>query len=180
MSPSGKYIAVLMSVGAEKRLRLVVLNMDDLSKPRVVAGFADADISDVHWVNDDRLSADDGRSPYASHQGAGLYAVDREGKGIVRRLIKRSWSKISEEGVIDHELSALHGFFAPLNDGSDDLLVAQYNLDNLYELKSLTLLRLNTHTGLNKILSQGGSAGSDALGGGCPRQFAGGGGECRG
>lgn len=162
MSPSGQYIASLMSVGAEKRLRLVVLNMDDLSKPRVVAGFADADISDVHWVNDDRLifSADDGQSPYASHQGAGLYAVDREGRSTVRRLIKRSWSKISEAGVIDHELSALHGFFAPLNDGSDDILVARYNLDNLHELKSLTLLRLNTRTGLSKTLTQGAPQGA--------------------
>jgi dienelactone hydrolase len=162
MSPSGKYIAALMSVGGEKRLRLVVLNADDLSKPRVVAGFSDADITEVHWVNDERLifSANDEQSPYATKQGAGLYAVDREGKSAVRRLIKRSWSRVSEAGVIDRELSALHRFFSTLSDGSDDIIVARYTLDNLHEFKSMALLRLDTRTGLSKILTQGAPQGA--------------------
>ncbi len=157
VSPSGQYIAALISNGAAKHLKLAILDVNDLTKSHTIAGFADADITDVHWVNEDRLvfSADDGQSPYATHRGAGLYAVNREGKGAMRRLIKRSWSMVSEQAVIDRELSAYHTFFATLNDGSNDVIVARYVLDNTYEFKSLSLLRLDTQTSQTKLLTQG-------------------------
>jgi dienelactone hydrolase len=157
MSPSGHHIAALMADPITNRLKLVVMDAGDLSKSRVIAGFSDADISEVNWVNDDRLvfSLQDSQSAYLQQKGSGLYARDREGKEPIRRLIKRAWeSSGGTRTVIDHELSIWHRFFSTLSDGSNDVIVARYAINGAFEVTSVALLRLDTRTGHSELLTK--------------------------
>ena len=49
MSPSGQYVAGTMTGGPQGRQRLVILNLQDLSKSNVLVGFNDADIKSVRF-----------------------------------------------------------------------------------------------------------------------------------
>ncbi len=159
MSPSGRYVAAAMKGGSQGRQRLVVLNLQDWSKSKVLASFADADIQTIHWVNDDRLvfTLTDAQSPYSEQQGQGLFAVDREGKEEARRLINRRESFIVERSS-RRELSAYHGLRSVLRDGSDDVVVARVDLDTKNQPTHTTLLRLDTTTGRTRLLTQDGPA----------------------
>ena len=90
MSPSGRYLAATMPGGPQRREQLVLVDLQDFSKSKVLAAFFDADIARVGWVNDERLvfTIADRQSPLGNQPGAGLYAVDRGGKYREQRLIK--------------------------------------------------------------------------------------------
>jgi dipeptidyl aminopeptidase/acylaminoacyl peptidase len=164
MSPSGRYIAATMAGGAQGRQQLVMLNLQDLPKSKVLAAFSDADIRSVTWVNDDRLvyTVTDTQSPYGDQLGAGLFAVDREGhegKHSERNLIKRAQSFVTERSrFTDRELSVYHSFHSVLRDGSNDVVVRNVELDGRNNLTSVTLLRLDTVSGRARALTQGGPA----------------------
>ena len=164
MSPSGQYIAATMTGGAQGRQRLVMLNLQDPSKSKVLAAFSDADIKSVTWVNDHRVvdTITDAQSAYGSQLGEGLFAVDREGregKYPERNLIKRAQSFVTERsGPVDRELSVFHRFHSVVRDGSNDVVVQKAELDSRNELTSVTLLRLDTVSGRTSELTQGGPA----------------------
>lgn len=161
VSPSGQYIAATMTGGPEQRQRLIMLDLKELSKPKVIAGFNDADIKSIRWVNDDRLvfTVTDMQSPYGDQFGEGLFAVDREGKFPERRLIKRYQSFVSEPSrLADRELSVYHGFHSVVRDGSNDVVVQLAEFDSRKELTSTMLLRLDTVSGRTRVLTQDGPA----------------------
>src|SRR5664280_3315506 len=54
-SPSGRYAALTVAGGKYGRMRLVILDLSDVSKSTLLAEFDDEDIVNVQWVNDDRL-----------------------------------------------------------------------------------------------------------------------------
>ncbi len=149
LSPSGKYLAAMIPAGKEERLGLAVLDLADLHNSHVVASFADADILSVHWVNDDRLVFDltDSEATYFELHGAGLFAVDRDGKQPPRRLIRDRWSDFVPEAStrhVDRVLKPDHEFFATVADGSNDVVVARYTFDGHDQLDHRTLMRLDT------------------------------------
>lgn len=157
VSPSGRYIAATMAGGPEQRQRLIMLNLQELSKPKLLAGFDDADIKSVLWVNDDRLvfTVTDRQSPYGDQFGEGLFAVDREGKHPARRLIKRYWSLVSEPSrPAERELSVYHRFHSVVRDGSNDVVVQLAEFDGRNEMISTMLLRLDTVSGRTSVLTQ--------------------------
>jgi dipeptidyl aminopeptidase/acylaminoacyl peptidase len=161
MSPSGQYVAGTMTGGPQGRQRLVILNLQDLSKSNVLVGFNDADIKSVRWVNDDRLifAVTDRQSPYGDQLGEGLFAVDREGKYPERSLIKRRQVLVTEVSrLIDRELSVYHRFHSTVRDGSNDVVVELAEFARRDELTSVTLLRLDTVSGRTRVLTQGGPA----------------------
>ncbi len=159
MSPSGQHIAATMTGGPQGRQRLVILNIQDLSKSKVLFAFTDADIESVRWVNDDRLvfTVSDSQSPYGVYLGEGLFAVDREGKSSERSLIKRSQPWITERSIRnERELSVYHRFHSVVRDGSNDVVVEKPEFDARGEMTTLTLFRLDTVSGLTRVLTQGG------------------------
>jgi len=156
MSPSGEYAAATMAGGEGGRQRLVILDLKDIAKSKVVAGFSDADIVHVRWVNNDRLvfTLADRQSPVGDQDGEGLYAVDREGTQSPRRLIKRRFEVVTEAThIVDRELSAYHQLFAVLRDGSNDVVVRQYVFDTQGEFVETKLWRVDTTTTRTRILS---------------------------
>jgi dipeptidyl aminopeptidase/acylaminoacyl peptidase len=158
MSPNAKYVAATVSGGDRGRRRLVMLDLQDFSKSKVLAAFSDADVHWIGWVNDNRLvfNVVDQQESYANQFGQGLFAVDREGKEPVRRLIKRLQFSVTEATrITDRELSVYHRFHSLVRDGSDDVLVQLANYDGRNELARLTLLRLNTSNGRTRSLSEG-------------------------
>ncbi|MEO6004176.1 MAG: S9 family peptidase [Opitutus sp.] len=77
-SPNGRYLAGLVPI--ERRLNLVVMDMENMSK-KLVTRLTDEGIADYLWANDDRLlffRDEGGRENY------GLYGVNRTGGGIDR------------------------------------------------------------------------------------------------
>jgi acetyl esterase/lipase len=122
LSPSGRHVAVLLKRGAG-RVHLVVFDLETPGEPKVAAGFKDLDITDIAWVNDDRLifdTTDLTRPPIHWRPGTGRsYAVNRDGT--------------EERG------GAVWGHIVRLlRDGSADLIVAE-NAG-----KGSSLFRINT------------------------------------
>ncbi len=149
LSPSGKYLAVQLP-SAYGRQILGVIDTEPPRKGRPVATFSDADVDDFEWVNDDRLvlTVRDAKASYFRGIGPGLYAVDRTGDAL-RPLVQREWEVISTSvNLTRRELPPNHALHDVLRDGSNDVIVERYNLDNEYRnVVSTNLLRLDTVTG---------------------------------
>jgi hypothetical protein len=147
LSPDGKRIAILVP-GPSGRTLLAVADAATPLKRVGVAQFDDADVRSMHWVNSNRLVFDaiDFQTPLGEQFGAGLYARDVDGGNAVF-LVGRGRGFESEGHIAIRPLRWNHELFQTLRDGSDDVVVQRYNLLNYSdELRSTTLLRLNTQT----------------------------------
>jgi dipeptidyl aminopeptidase/acylaminoacyl peptidase len=162
LSPSGRYVAATMRGGLKNRNGLVILDMIDSSKSKGIAAFADADVSSVRWVNDDRLvfTVFDSKATYADQKNGGLFVVDRSGKDGARNLIRRELTASESDGVTEISsripetgLSVFHRFYSVLRDGTNDVIVSRNNVDSDYRTLGTSLLRLNTSTGKAKLLT---------------------------
>jgi dipeptidyl aminopeptidase/acylaminoacyl peptidase len=154
-SPSGDRIAVLVS-GNKGRRQLGVLELPPKAPIKAVAGFSDADIMTVRWVNDDRLvfeAYQDG--PVISEGGAGTFAIDRDGTNQRQLISWRHTNPMIGTNIRTRVLK--YGWFlhSTLDDGSADVLIYQKALDSLDEARELQLARLNTLTGELRNLSTG-------------------------
>jgi len=158
LSPSGKRLAATIPASSGRRA-LAIVDIADPTKSKVVAGYSNADILGVQWVNDDRLVfrvLDQQEARANQRDGAGLFAVDADGKDSPRTLISPIWmdggtgSRISSRA-----LQPDHALYQVLHDGSDDVLVARWVWTNTRELSHISLFRLNTRTGLVQNLSAG-------------------------
>ncbi len=121
LSPSGKYIGVLVPVEGHVGLKVIDL---DAKSGRVVATMDGGDIVRFDWVNANRLVFDgvSFRAGVENQRGTGLVAVNADGTDLVR--LSRP-------------------FYSLIRDGSDDILVADYKFNRRYP----NLYRLNTRTG---------------------------------
>lgn len=158
LSPSGKYLAVRLS-NASGRYQLAVINLDPPREARIVAGFSDADVNEVLWVNDDRLvfNITDLQSVYADTHAPGLFAVDRSGQNL-RALVKRQGLFVRESlgHITSRELEFNHRLLRVLRDGSADVVVERINFDaHRKNIVSTTPLRLNTLNGLSAVIDIG-------------------------
>lgn len=99
LSPDGLHVAFL--VGSPKNHRqLGVLDLQTM-KPQIVASFKEQDVTELHWVNDQRLvfSLDfHNTGPGRADIGPGLFAVDADG-GRFRSLVETSLSFIHQPDV---------------------------------------------------------------------------------
>jgi dipeptidyl aminopeptidase/acylaminoacyl peptidase len=160
VSPSGRYIAMTQPAPESGRQRLIVVDLKDTSKSKLLATFTNADIVHASWVNDRRLvfSVVDRLLPGVQNWGSGLFAVAIDDDLLPRRLIKGYYglevSTPARAGV-DRELSSKHRLFATLRDGSDDVIVERTDIGGTGELNNTALLRLNTSTGAIRAISEG-------------------------
>lgn len=144
LSPSGKHLAVQLTL-ANGRRQLAVMDLEPPRKIRVVAGFSDADVDHVQWVNDERLvfGIDDLQSAWVDRRVPGLFAVDRRGDegDAVRMLIVRERQFVQRLKPDLRVLPPNHRLLRVLRDGSDDVVVERPGRH------SSVLLRLNTRNG---------------------------------
>jgi dipeptidyl aminopeptidase/acylaminoacyl peptidase len=141
LSPSGRYLAARLG-GKGQRDRLAVLDLKDNSA-KVVAQFSNADISNITWVNDERIafgSQDRSVAPGENYTPPGLYAVNRDGS---------KYKQLASNAV-------LLGQRGPQND--DYVWVSSTVFNSAGQVDMIDLLRLNTLTGKASQVSAPGRA----------------------
>ncbi|MBT9503161.1 MAG: S9 family peptidase [Burkholderiaceae bacterium] len=155
LSPSGRYLAAAVS-GDDGRIRLAVLDLENLQDSRIVANYSDADVQRYWWLNDKRLAytITDLQAGSGEWTPPGLWAVDRDGSDA-RKLIKAHFQFISDKSslIVDRSLPWHWRFHSSLNDGSDDVLVQNHHFGLDDNVDDTSLSRLNTRTGLMRSLS---------------------------
>jgi dienelactone hydrolase len=158
LSPDGDAVAMLVRNKAGKR-QLAVVDTHDLSKFTIAASFSDADIDEVHWVDNQRLVFNTWKEDESAwgQKGSGLWGVDRTGSNL-RMLITANWeAQPSQTGtsVISRALRPDHEFLRTLRDGTGDIIVAHIThgeatgTSSRYhvEVSGLVPLRMDTRTG---------------------------------
>jgi dipeptidyl aminopeptidase/acylaminoacyl peptidase len=156
MSPSGKRLCATVP-RANGRLTLVVLELDDPTKSKVVAGFADADVWGARWVNDDRIvfRIYDQDQPAALQRGTGLFSVDAKGAETPRVLVRPQWSSTGDEVslVASRSLPPSHVLHSVLRDGSNDVVLSEMVWSATGQPLNVNLKRVDTSTGQVRSIS---------------------------
>ncbi len=158
VSPSGKHLAAILAHVDGKQV-LGVISLDPLGEPRTVAAFADVDIVNARWVNDNRLVFHfvNRAAPADRRRTIGLYAVDRDGKNLRELIASQPAADFDSTAsrIPNRVLSWEWSLHSALDDDSADVLVSrgEYDADGL--LRGRTLARLDTLTGRSASISQG-------------------------
>lgn len=158
MSPSGKHLAAILAHVDGKQV-LGVIALDPLGEPRTVAAFADVDIVDARWVNDNRLVFHfaNRTAPADRRRTIGLYAVDRDGKNLRELIASQPASDFDSTAsrITSRVLPWDWSLYSAIDDGSADVLVSRGDYDGDGLLRGQTLARLDTSTGRSASISQG-------------------------
>jgi dipeptidyl aminopeptidase/acylaminoacyl peptidase len=153
LSPSGNYLAARVALPGQ-RDRLAVVDLATL-QATIAATFADADIGQFVWVNDQRLAftaTDRDLGPGDQRYAPGLYAVDRDGKRF-RQLAERGRSFITNG---DHHKILPWNTYLLDQDGAQDsefIYVVHPSLEGTARLGDFELQRLDTLTGRVKAIA---------------------------
>jgi dipeptidyl aminopeptidase/acylaminoacyl peptidase len=158
VSPSGRYVAGAMSIKGG-RLQLAVLDLENLGRSKIVAGFDDVDIYSYEWVNDERIvfSVANLEAGASRPLAPGMWAVNRDGSDD-RQLINTFFSNFNRHGtaISNRILPWEWQLHSVLTDGSNDVIVQGLTFNIAREVVDTKLARLDTVTGLTKNLSEGG------------------------
>ena len=161
LSPSGRYLAAI-SGAPGRRDALVVLDLQD-NKPRVVAGFHDADILEFEWVNDERLMfnvSDKQSGPGGQVLQSGLYAVDRDGSAL-RQLAHRRGPQEANDASSNliRRILPWNTFMLGQRGAQDSsrAYVMSPDFNSLGEVRSISLLQLDTRTGNTRPVKRPGN-----------------------
>ncbi len=156
VSPSGTHLALLMTADSGRK-QVAVASLAPLDSAKLVAGFSNADVESVWWVNDNRLvfRAVDYDVPVDRPGAWGLYAVNRDGSGL-RHLITYSHGRDSTgTHIASRVLPWNWDLYDTVDDGSADIIVNEYRYDGKDDLRAVLLSRLNTNTGERHSMSLG-------------------------
>ena len=152
LSPSGRKLAITSAKGI-KRVGLVVLDLAPGGALARAVQYEDADIVDVHWVNDERLvfSATDHAEGGGLRTGApGLFAVNADGSKY-RQLVRRQGRPMVTDGshqqLLDWNHRLLQVPTPQAGQANERVLIAQIAMD---DVRSLFPMWLNTRTGLTE------------------------------
>lgn len=155
LSPSGRYLAVLIP-GPNDRNTLAVVDLVDNARSKALARYGDADIVDVHWVDDDWLvfRLDDyqtggGRRDFAP----GLISISRDG-GSPRVLVKvRGNPFITTAPVgVDRRLDYNHTLLSVPREGSREVIVGEISFTREGYIDNLRPKRLNVESGRTRSI----------------------------
>jgi len=161
LSPSGRYLAAI-SAAPGRRDALVVLDLQD-NKPRLVAGFKDADILDFQWVNDERLLfnvSDKQTGPGGQVLSSGLYAVDRDGASLRQLAHRRGPQEAEQAGTnINRRILPWNTYMLGQRGAQDSnrVYVKTLELNEHDEVRTVGLLQLDTRTGQTKPVKRPGN-----------------------
>ncbi|MFN7724751.1 MAG: alpha/beta hydrolase family protein [Rubrivivax sp.] len=151
LSPSGKRLAMIIQLPSGRKAA-AVLNLPISGPPRAVLNFDDADVTDVDWINDDRLrvkAVEIDATAVVDEFGVGEFAVNHDGSNP-RQLIV--WTRAIGGNTGSHmRIRVLpFGWFVwgfP-RDGSPDLIVTQRVLEGGRDAAHHKVGRLDTSNGV--------------------------------
>lgn len=157
LSPSGRWLAVRTAYGG-RRVGIVTFDLQAKGEALETVRYGDADINNVHWVNDDRMVFDlvDLQGGSGDQRFApGLYSVRPDGTELYQLI--RSYGKAfsSERGRIREALSRSHRLLDVPNGNGNEVIVGEYVRDGLGDLVSVRAKRLNVENGSTSSLSFG-------------------------
>ncbi len=128
LSPSGRWLAV-RTAPEKSRVGLFVFDLSTMKPHAQAASFADADIGNAYWVNDETLVfdlRDDQRGGADQTFLPGLYSVNKDGKGQ-RLLIDIGYGFLREARAAGREpLSARHELLHIPKGGGNEVIVGDY------------------------------------------------------
>jgi dipeptidyl aminopeptidase/acylaminoacyl peptidase len=150
LSPSGRKLALLGGFGGE-RVSLAVAELGAGGKILRTAQFHDGDVSQAHWVDDDRLlfSVTDLSDGSGRPRGApGLFAINPDGSDA-RQLVRRmGHPTVARPGARDRSLSWNHRLLTVprprSGEANEEVLVVEFGTD---EQRLETPRWLNVRTG---------------------------------
>ena len=156
LSPSGRQLAITSAKGAT-RVGLVLIDMGPEGKLQRIAQFSDGDVTQVQWVNEERLifSVTDLSEGSGRARGApGLFSIGTDGKKL-RQLVRRLNKPFITAGEPDQRVLDWNHFVlrvpAPRPDQpNEEVLIAEYGLN---EPHTATPLWINVRTGLTRDVS---------------------------
>ncbi|MEO7578014.1 MAG: S9 family peptidase, partial [Massilia sp.] len=146
LSPDGALVAV--RVKRANRDALVVIDLADSSRTKVVAHYADGDIGHFEWVNNNRLIFDTTDNQLAlgeRYHAAGLFAVDRDGSNV---LPLASRTPYIDKGKKDTPYLPGQTYMMSQAgaQNSDSVYVIKQTFDEYYEPDGYDLYLVNTLT----------------------------------
>lgn len=153
MSPSGRSIAA--TVGTDTgRMQLAVIELGEKLAVKVIAGSSDADISDFHWVNDERLvyTLSDNTRATAYRVPTGLFAVNRDGSGYRELIERRTRFERVVNTTIERRVLPWNFAFHSARGGDANVIVQEYKYDDDGDLRTTLLHLLDTQTGQRRAL----------------------------
>ena len=156
LSPSGRQLAITSAKGAN-RVGLVLLDLGPEGKMQRIAQFTDGDVTQVHWVNDERLifSVTDLSDGSGRPSGApGLYSINTDGKQL-RQLVRRMGKPFFTSGERDQRILEWNHFLLRVpvqrpGQANEEILIAEYGLD---EIHTLTPMWMNARTGRTRAVN---------------------------
>lgn len=148
LSPSGQKIAMLIP-GERGRFTLAVADIATPTRFVGIARFADADVRNFGWINDQRLwfNAVDFQAAMGDQMDSGLFAVNVDGSDFLKLIQRRSDERRMGTGAAERGvLPQRNRFLRAANDGSDDVIIQRYEYVDEELPPDSKLLRLNTRT----------------------------------
>jgi acetyl esterase/lipase len=160
VSPSGTRLALAVPA-VDGRVSLAVMSLAPLGAPKAIAGFDDADVESVKWVNDERLvfEVSDHDAPL-ERTARELFAINQDGTGIRKLVAFRTHTGEQATGLGTRVLTWEWELHSTVDDGSPDIIVARRRFADNFALRSVLLSRLNTVTGELHSLSSGAPLGA--------------------
>lgn len=160
LSPSGRYLG-LTSRMKDRRVGLVVLDLQHKGSGKVVAHYSNIDVDQFEWVGDDRLVFDtvDNTGARSKQQGGrwgGLIMVEADGS-ITRELIQKDWPDgVSERERPGHEsLNPLHHLlFVPQRAGQQ-VVIGQTAFNERRQLTHVTPMTLDVTNNRTRSMAIG-------------------------
>lgn len=159
LSPDGKTVGVLVTA-KNGRVQLATIELATKTA-KVVSGFSNADISEFHWVNNERLvfsTADNSLAIGETRYYPGLFAVNKDGSDS-RTLVDRIWVPDSTAStMIKSRILSGENYFLQVDTSpnSESVFVIEPVWNNMGDLRTRKLIRVNTKTGVAEKFSQPG------------------------
>lgn len=127
VSPSNSHAALLVQ-NQNGRTALAVVDLANPGQRQIIAGYADVDITRVHWVNDRRLIyAAQQRGPLIEYEKWGTFAIDLNGDDPRHLITARSDNEAATGSKLKYRvLPRSWDYWRPVGDGSDDVYVTQW------------------------------------------------------
>lgn len=132
LSPSGRYVALLNRLSDGKQA-LVVRETADLKKVTTVSTFDSLRLSELAWINDNRLTLTLKNTQIEFEGNNDQVAIDRDGSNLTH-LISGNWKHEQETTgsfIKDRVLTADYAFMGVTHDGSDDIIVGKLTWNNI-------------------------------------------------
>lgn len=151
LSPDGKFVAMVISA-SNGRMVLAVMDLAG-TEPKLLKGFVNGDVFDIHWINNERLAYSTTDEQVA--QGAigqawpGLFAINRDGLEE-KELVSRGSALVFEAGPRNYSrVLPPDAFFFDVDrsDSSNDIYVVRLEYSSHYDVKGLILMRVDSKTG---------------------------------